>query len=111
MRRAIDVPVAGQLAGLGIVHHQDVDVAQQLEEQIAFTLNPIVHRITGDQLRLLHLVEHTQLQFGIDVTQEHKLCVTEFLGDTRVEVREHPESRLQRFTAVEVVGVARLPAK
>src|SRR2546422_7194171 len=31
--RAVDVPVARELARLGVVHHQDVDVAEQLDRK------------------------------------------------------------------------------
>jgi len=55
VRRPIDVPVARELARFRIVHHQDVDMAKQLEQQILLALNPVVHRIAGDQLGLFDL--------------------------------------------------------
>ena len=77
--RAVDVPVAGQLARFGVVHHQDVDVAQQLEQEIALRLDPIVHGIAGHERRMRDLVEDAELQLGVDVAEERVAGVAEGL--------------------------------
>src|SRR5205814_2274521 len=41
--RAVDVPIARELVRLGVVHHQDIDVAQQLEQQVPLGVDPVVH--------------------------------------------------------------------
>ena len=84
-------------------------MSQQLEQQIAFGLDPVIHGIARDQRRGLHLVEHAQLQLGIDVSQEHVAGVPEGLGELGPEGGEHTEPRFQRFATRQVVRVARLP--
>ena len=86
-------------------------MAQQLEQQIAFPLDPVVHRVAGDERRLLDLVEHAELQLGVDVSEEDILGVAELLGNARPEVGEDAEPGLERLAAVEIVRIARFPAK
>ena len=109
--RPVDVPVARQLARLGVVHHENVDVAQQLEQQVPLRVDPVVHRVAGDELGVLHLVEHAELQLGVDVAEEHVAGVAELGRQLGAELREYAEPRLQRLAAGEVVRVFRLPAE
>ncbi len=107
----IDVPVARQLPGLRIVHHQHVGAPHYLQQHVPGTVDPVVHCVAGNQVRLVDLVQHAELQLGIDVTQEDVAGVAERLGDLGLEVGEHPESGLQRLPVLQVVGVLPFPAE
>src|SRR5207247_4184263 len=63
------------------------------------------------QLGLFYLIEDVELQLRIDVAEEDVLGVAEFFGDAWLEVGEDTEPCLERLAAIEVVGVARLPAE
>src|SRR5690606_482369 len=84
---------------------------QQLEQRVALARDPEVHRIAGDELRLLHLVETIELQFRIDVAQEDPLSTAERFRNMRPELGEHAEPGLQRLPRVEVEVVDARPAK
>src|SRR5438067_1647948 len=94
VRGPVDVPVARELAGLGIVHHEDVDVTQQLEQQVALRVNPIVHGVARHERRVRDLLEDAQLQLGVDVSEKHKTRLTELLGELGPELGEHTEPRV-----------------
>ena len=107
----MDVPVSAQLAGLTVVDHEDVDPESSCSSARLLALDPVVHRVADDQLRTLHLLEDAQLEIGIDVAQEEKARGAEGWGKTRTKVREHTETGLQRFPALEIIGVFALPPK
>src|SRR5258707_14003758 len=86
-------------------------MAQELEQQILLALNPVVHRIAGDQLGLFYLIEDVELQLRIDVAEEDVLGVAEFFRDAGLKFGEDTEASLERLAVIEVVGVARLPAE
>ena len=108
---AMDVPVTAQLAGLAVVHHQDVHAREEVEECRLLSLDPVVHRVAHHHFRLLHLREHADLELGVDVAEKEKLRRTKLLGELGLEVGEDAEPRLQRLPALQVVGVLPLPAK
>ncbi len=86
-------------------------MAQQLEQQILLTLNPVVHRIAGDQLGLFYLIEHVELQLRIDVAEEDVFGVAEFFRDAGLKVGEDTETGLERFAAVQIVRISGFPAE
>ena len=50
---------------------------EQLEQRRLLALDPVVHRVAHDQRGPAHLVEHAELQLGIDVAEEEELGVAE----------------------------------
>src|SRR6185437_10469633 len=84
---------------------------EQLEQVGTAALDPEVHRVARDELRLRDLREHPELQARIDVAEEDERRAAELLGNLWPEVREYPEMRLERFRGVEVVTVAPTPAE
>ena len=111
LRGAVDVPVARELTRLGIVHHEDVDVPQQVQQPVALGLDPIVHGVARHQLRLRDLIQYPELQLGVDVAEEHEARGAKRRRQLGPEAREHAEPRLQSLAARQVVGVFRLPAE
>jgi hypothetical protein len=107
----VDVPVAAQLSGLAVVHHEHVHPAEQLEQGLALPLDPIIHGVAHDEPRPLHLAQHAELKLRIDVTQEDVLGGAEGLGNLGLEVGEHAEPGLQRLPALEIVAVLTLPSE
>src|SRR5690606_35615623 len=95
----------------GVVDEQEVDPTEQLEQGIPLPLDPEVHRVACDQTRLADLIQHVELQLGIDVAEEDPLGVPEALGDVRLEVREDAEAGLEGFTGVEVEAVHPRPSE
>ena len=58
-----------------------------------------------------HLIEHLELEFGLDVREQHHRTVAVARWQLRAEVREHVELGFERLAAGEVVGVAPRPAE
>ena len=106
-----EIRLFGELARLAVVERDHVDFLEQREQIGAPALDPEVHRVARDELRLAHLAQHLELQARIDVAEEDERRVAELLGDLRREVREHAELRLERLGRVEVVAVAAAPAE
>ena len=110
-RRLDEVELLGELARLGVVQRDQIDVREQLEQVGTPALDPEVHRVAGDELRLGDLRQHVELQPRIDVPEKHERRVPKLLGNLRPKVREHAEVRLERLGDVEVVAVPAAPAK
>src|SRR6478736_8213896 len=89
---AVHVPVARELARLGVIHHQEVDLAEELEEDILLALDPVVHRVADHELRRLDLAQDAELELRIDVAEEEIVGGTEAFGELRLEVGEDAEA-------------------
>src|SRR5690349_20948657 len=62
----------GKLTGLRIVDDENVDVLERLAKFLGSALDPVVHGVERDDLgALFHLLEHTALQVGRDVSQKN----------------------------------------
>ena len=70
-RRAHDVVLAREQARLAVVDQEHVDALEDLPERGVLALDPVVHRVHRDELRALDLVEHAELERGVDVREEH----------------------------------------
>src|SRR5262249_35077469 len=83
----------------------------QLEQIGTTALDPEVHRVARDELRLRDLRQHVQLQAGIDVAEEDERRAAEPFGDLRREVGKDTEVRLERLGHVEVMAIPPAPAE
>ena len=111
-RRLHEVRLLGELPRLAVVERDEVDVLEQLEQIGAAALDPEVHRVARDELRLLDLAAARR------AAAADRCCARKTNGALRNcsgifgrEVREHAEVRLERLGRVEVVAVAAAPAE
>src|SRR5215203_2796435 len=84
---------------------------EQLDQIRAATLDPEIHRIARNELRLLDLLEYIELESRIDVTEKHERSVPELLRDFRAEARKHAEVCLECLRGVEIVTIASTPSE
>jgi hypothetical protein len=82
-----------------------------LFELLGGAFDPVVHRVGGDKLGLLHLVEHFELQTRMDVGKKDKGAGSIALGQTRPEILKDVEMRVDRVAVVQVEAVLALPAE
>src|SRR4029077_1622733 len=61
--------------------------------------------------RIRDLIQHAELELGIDVAEERVTRFAERGGQFGPELREDAQTGLERLAAGEIVGVARLPAE
>ena len=105
------VGVLGELACFAVVERDQVDVPEEFNELGATRFDPEVHGVAGDEARFLHLLEHLELQAGIDVGEKDERRFAELVGNIGPKIREHAEMRLERFGGVEIVAIASTPAE
>ena len=110
-RRRGQVRLPGQLARLLVVEQQHVDALEQLHQLRALDVDPEVHRVAGDELRLLRLLEHAELQHRIDVGEEHVVGVGPAGGQLGAEVLKDVELGVERRARREVGRVDARPAE
>src|SRR5690606_17135898 len=70
---------------------------------------PEVHGVGGDELTGLHLREHFELQSRMDVAEQHEARLAERGWNSRREMGEDVELRVQRLSTGEVRGVTSRP--
>ena len=110
--RGLDqIGLLGQLAGFAVIDRDQIDVAKQFNEFRTPRFDPEVHRVAGNKARLVHLLEHLQLQARIDVGEKDERRVAELFGDLGAEIGEHAEVCLECLSRIEIVPVAPPPAK
>ncbi len=100
---------ARQLAQLGVVEDQAVDVLDRPHEVLAGGVDPQVHRVERDEARVGQLAAHVELQLRLDVRQEQHVAGARALGQLRAEPLEHAELRVERLPGVEVPAVLAAP--
>src|SRR5690242_10279729 len=93
LSRLNQIEFLGELPGFGIVERDEVDVAQKLEEIGTPALDPEIHGVACDQLRLPDLLQDVQLQSRIDVGEKYERRVAELVRNLRAEVREYQIGR------------------
>ena len=86
-------------------------MAEQLQQQVALGVDPVIHGVARDERRLFHLIEHAELQLGVDVAEEEVARIPELGRELGAEVGEHAQTGLEGLAARQVVGVLGLPAK
>ena len=66
------IVLAGELARLVVVDHEDLRVLERLAKLGGGALDPVIHRVEPDDFRLaLHLLEDGALQRGVDIAKEN----------------------------------------
>src|SRR5690606_1573166 len=118
-RAALQNPAGGlnkirslrELTRFRVVERDEVNSLEQSKQLRTARLDPEVHRVACNELRLLHLFQHVQLQPRIDVVEKHERCIPECIGNYGLEVREHSQVRLERLCSIEIVAVASAPAE
>ena len=109
--RLHEVRLLGELAGLGIVHGDDIDLAEHAPERRVLPFDPEVHRVEGHQLRpLLHLAEHVELEPGVDVGEEEVGHTGQRGRELGAKVGENVELGVEGTRLVQIVAVRARPA-
>src|SRR6266496_1027422 len=90
-----EVHLFRQLSRFAVVERNEIDLAQELEQIGAATLNPEVHRIACDESRPLHLLQHIELKSRIDVREKDKRRIAKLVGNLGTESRKYTEVRLE----------------
>ena len=89
-----------ELSKLGIVQRDEIDVSEQRDEIIAAALDPEVHRVAGNETRFVYLLQDFELKTRVNVAEEDVLRALKLVrGDLRPEMREHPQTGLERVSA------------
>ncbi len=104
-----EVGVAGEHACLGVVDEQDVEALEHFKQRGLVVLDPVVHGVAGDELRVGHGFAHAALQDGIDVGEEEKFGIAIGVGNLGLEAGEDVELGLERLGLVEVFEIGALP--
>src|SRR5678816_1793052 len=106
-----EVHFLGQLPRLTIVQRNEIHLLEKLYEIRSPALNPEVHRVAGNELWLLYLIENVELQARIDVPQEYEWSIPELRRNLRAEARKNSEMCFQRLCCIEIVPVPSAPAE
>jgi len=107
--RRHQVILAGEHARLAFVEQQDVHPGQDAGQRIGLALDPVVHRIEGDQGIPLHLVEDVVLQVGVDVAEKQVPDAPVVGMDLGFELGEDVQLGGQRVRLVQVAVVFARP--
>ncbi len=103
-----EIGFTGQLAGLGVIDDEQVDVGERCEEPVARAFDPEIHRVErhkpcrGLQSRLT-----LELWIGVGEKQERNFASR--VIELRIELRQHVELRIERVRRVQVVSVFSFP--
>src|SRR5690606_41108176 len=65
---------------------------EELQQVRTPRLDPEVHRVARYQLRVVHLLQHVQLETRVNVREQHERCASDRVGYSRLEVRDHSRS-------------------
>ena len=104
-----EIRFLGELARLAVVERDEIHALEKRQQIGPTALDPEVHRVARNELGLLDLIEHVELQSRIDVGQKDEGRRPELLGNLRAEVREHAQSGFQRLGGIEIVTVSTAP--
>src|SRR6202022_1232682 len=77
----------------------------------ASTLNPEIHRVAGNQLRLVHLLQNVELEARNDVRQKEIRRRSEFFGNHRTKMRKNAEVRLECLGGIQIVAIPPAPTE
>jgi hypothetical protein len=102
---------AGKLASLLFVDHQRVDAREHRSQRFGLALDPEVHRVGHDELRVFHLIEHRHLERRVNVAEQHERRLGVVARDLRIERGEHVQLRVERVPRGQVLVVATGPAE
>src|SRR6266566_747168 len=101
---ASPAPVGSKTFSSGNAGAKKMDVS-------AAALNPEIHCVARDELRLLDLVENVDLKTRINVGQKEIGRRAKLFRNLRTETREDAQVSLQSLRRVEIVAVAAPPSK
>ena len=102
------VGLAGQLADLGVVDDQAVDLGDRRPQRVPGGLDPEVHRVEAAEVGAA-LGADLALQVGLDVGEEEGVGGLRALRELRLELGEDAEPGVLGVGDVEVVLVAAAP--
>ena len=103
------VRLAGQLADLGVVDDQAVDLGDRRQQRVLGRVDPEVHRVQAAEARAVALGADLALQVGLDVGEEEGVGRLRLRGELRLELAEDAELGVLGVGDVEVVLVAAAP--
>ena len=103
------VRLAGQLADLGVVDDQAVDLGDRRQQRVLGGVDPEVHRVQPAEARAVALGADLALQVWLDVGEEEGVGGFRLGGELRLELAEDAELGVLGVGDVEVVLVATAP--
>jgi hypothetical protein len=53
-----------------VIEQHEIDAGEQLQQIVALAIDPVVHRVTGNEPRRTHLAQDIELKNGINVAEE-----------------------------------------
>ena len=74
-QRGEDVVLLRELMRLAVVQHEAVNARQEFQQIVERDVQPQIHRVGHDELRLVHLVEQAMLERGRDVAEQDELGI------------------------------------
>src|SRR5439155_10349207 len=101
----------GDLARLFLVDDQHANPAENPEQLRPLALDPVIHRVRENELRLLELIQNVPLQYRIDVGEEDGLERAGLAGQLGLESLEDVQLGAERFPRVHIVAIDALPAE
>ncbi len=108
-RGANQVGLVRQLASLGVVDDEAVDLREGRPEAVRGVLDPVVHRVGHHEFGIVHLVQHIALDARLQVAEAHDVAVEVALREVRLERSEDVELRVERVPLVHIVVVLAVP--
>ena len=104
-----EVRLAGQLADLGVVDDQAVDLGDRRQQRVLGGFDPEVHRVEAAEAGAAALGADLALQVGLDVGEEEGVGRLRGVGELRLELAEDAELGVLGVGDVEVELVAAAP--
>ncbi len=86
--RLHQVTLAAQHPCLGVVYDDQVHLFHDRQQVFSGAVDPIIHRVERDELRLRHLLQYVRLQDRVNVAQENVGALARRRRDPGLEVRE-----------------------
>src|SRR5690606_4234058 len=109
--RTLDVVLFGELAQFFVVDHQRFYALDDSSQRRPFAGDPKVHGVGGYDPAVRHLVQHLELQLGLNIAEQDTAAVDIAVGQLGSKVGKDIELGAQGLPTGEVVGITARPAK
>ena len=84
---------------------------KSVDQGVALSLDPEIHRIAGDQFRPFDLAQDFQLEFRVYVGQENVFCLTIGFRELWMECLKNIQMGFQGMCFIEIITIATLPSE
>src|SRR5579875_788912 len=73
--RPAEVLNPGKHSGFSLVNHQGIDRGQSLLQIFGLALNPVIHRVAGDDASSGELLANVELERGINIAKKNEFRI------------------------------------